>query len=45
MVMPSPKITFHTEPKVDPPKVSLTNDSIKKKAILEGPLRKPSEDQ
>lgn len=50
-IVPSPKITFHQEPKIDSPRIPLLSESHKKKHPdyvsnkLEGPSRKVSEDQ
>jgi hypothetical protein len=44
IAIPSPKITFHNEPKIESPRFSLLGDSIKKKFTQDPQVRKPSED-
>jgi hypothetical protein len=44
IIVPSPKITFHNEPRLESPKFFLLNESSKKK-WMEGQARKASEDQ
>lgn len=34
-IMPSPKITFHSEPKIDSPRVNLLNELPKRKPTVE----------